>query len=1256
MLGITGEHVGKLNDTDLRTLVMRLCEAELRKCGLPLSAVTAGGDQNAPDGGIDVRVDLADGSGCLDFIPKPHSGFQVKCSDMPSNKIVSEMRPNGHLRWSIRDLISLRGAYVIVSSQGSTTDSALGERKKTMQESVKDSLNSATIHLDFYDRDRLANWARNYPGVSLWLREAINEPLSSWRGYGAWAYRDTENSEYVLDEKARVTSRQLCTQTMTVEQGLNAMREILSRPGGVVRLIGLSGVGKTRLAQALFDKSVGTNALDSSLVAYTDQSHEPTPTPREMLQRIGASGLRTIFVVDNCNPATHRALVEIVRAHQGFSSLISIEYDVADDEPEETQVFELAPASEIVVEKVVRGLTAHISQTDRERIAVFSGGNARIALALASTVRSDESIGNLNETELFKRLFHQRQQSSESLMRAAEACSLVYSFDGESLEEGELAALAELADLSPRELFRQVSELQARDLIQQRSRWRAILPHAIANRLARQSLYRLPTTLISKTFQEKGRERLFTSFTRRLSYLHDCEPARIIAKDQFSSALANPADLDEQGLALFNNMAPIVPDVALETLAEAQMRSGGQFLSPQNPRSTTWATLLRKLAYDPKLFDGAAILLAQLAAGQPENNNLESARRSFSGLFHLYLSGTHASVQQRVTLIRRLFESENADLHLCAIEALDAMLEAWHFSSSHDFSFGAHSRDFGWEPRTEDDVTAWFRASVALARELSGVNSPYRQHARSMLARRFRALWREARIPDDIEATARELNGDSGWPDGWIAVRSTIRFDIGNMETELSGRLRSLEVELRPKDLVQKIRAYVLSRTHHLFDIIEAEGTDHKAASAQISNVVEELGREASVEPSLLSQLLPECLAQGPGQFWQFGRGLALGAKNMGAIWQQFRDVLSTLSENRRDVSLLQGFINGSFDRDPNFANRLLDEAINDLILGPHFPFLQVAITIDEKGVTRLNDSFAAALAPAWTYRVLSFGRAADVISEEDFAQIVNAIGNLTDGFPIAVDLLAMRIYSIKDRKLAVGKEILALGRELLVRGDYHGRDDSLDYHLSEIANACLDGDDGIDAASKVCANIARFLSDYRTSAWCYDALVRALFMRQPAAALNIFLGSQAKLSARVLSEFGGRDESPVNSASPEKLLAWANEDPSGRYHRLGEHIQLINKSAGSADQPVWSPLALHLMENAPNQADVLNAFAARLRPVIWSGTRADALMPYLRLVQQLSSHSSPVIRNWAKTQEELLTRQIEEDRQRIRRVDESFE
>lgn len=58
MLELTSDDIANLTDSDLRALVARLCEAELMRRGLSTSAVTWGGSQDAPDGGIDVRIGL----------------------------------------------------------------------------------------------------------------------------------------------------------------------------------------------------------------------------------------------------------------------------------------------------------------------------------------------------------------------------------------------------------------------------------------------------------------------------------------------------------------------------------------------------------------------------------------------------------------------------------------------------------------------------------------------------------------------------------------------------------------------------------------------------------------------------------------------------------------------------------------------------------------------------------------------------------------------------------------------------------------------------------------------------------------------------------------------------------------------------------------------------------------------------------------------------------------------------------------------
>jgi hypothetical protein len=108
MFEITGDDIAALSDTDLRTLIGLLCEAEMRRRTLPTSAVTWGGNQTAKDGGLDVRVNLPVPTDITGFIPGPQTGFQVKKPDMPRNAILEEMKPNGVLRQVILHLASGR--------------------------------------------------------------------------------------------------------------------------------------------------------------------------------------------------------------------------------------------------------------------------------------------------------------------------------------------------------------------------------------------------------------------------------------------------------------------------------------------------------------------------------------------------------------------------------------------------------------------------------------------------------------------------------------------------------------------------------------------------------------------------------------------------------------------------------------------------------------------------------------------------------------------------------------------------------------------------------------------------------------------------------------------------------------------------------------------------------------------------------------------------------------------------------------------
>ena len=59
-LEITGEQIAELSDSDLRSLIGLLCEADYRVAGLSTSGIRWGGHQNARDGGLDVEYWGAD--------------------------------------------------------------------------------------------------------------------------------------------------------------------------------------------------------------------------------------------------------------------------------------------------------------------------------------------------------------------------------------------------------------------------------------------------------------------------------------------------------------------------------------------------------------------------------------------------------------------------------------------------------------------------------------------------------------------------------------------------------------------------------------------------------------------------------------------------------------------------------------------------------------------------------------------------------------------------------------------------------------------------------------------------------------------------------------------------------------------------------------------------------------------------------------------------------------------------------------------
>ncbi|UKE47063.1 LexA family protein [Xanthomonas cerealis] len=1246
--------INDLTDTDLRALVARLCMAGLADAGLPPTSVIWGGDQRAPDGGIDVRVQAQPSQDLAAPLDRGALGIQVKATRMGSEEIQREMCPGGVLRPSIRDLISARGAYIIVASD-LVADEEYRRRVAAMKAAAASVPRASEAMFDYYDARRLADWSNQYPGVVAWVRSRLGRPLQGWQAFGSWASPAGDATAFFADEKLRVSDPLDRERKLSLVEGLGQVRRTLRSGGHSVRLTGLSGVGKTRFAQALFEESALQEALPEEFAVYTDTAHSPTPSPLAVLDELLVARRRAILIVDNCGPQLHNQLSARCKTSNRVS-LLTIEYDIREELASETDVFHLEAGSDDLIENVIAQRFPHISQVNQHTIARFSDGNSRVAIALAHTMERHDSLAGLNDDELFDRLFWLGKEFNHELRVAAEACSLVYSFDVEDVE-GELAQLASLADLKPLALFRHVSDLEQRGLAQRRSRWRAILPHAVANRLAARALTSIPMRLIEQCLIG-GPERLLKSFSRRLGYLHKSPNALAFVRGWLApdGLLGDLSDLSPLHLDVLENIAPVDPAATLDAIQRAVDGTHGErLLESSSFTRSKLVEIVRLIAFDPALFDACVKLLVRFALAEPKERRSNSTRTVINSLFQIYLSGTHASTEQRAAWVSALIGSEDDDIRAMGIDALSAALECHHLSSHYPFDFGARVRDYGAYPRSID-ARRWIETFIVIAVDTATSGGPMAEVARNELALKFRSLWTLAGALEPLEAATTALL-PGGWERGWLAMRQTLRFDgKKGMHSDSYARLVRLEGLARPATLVGRVKAIVLSS--HSAGVDYSDGESASKGYERADKLASELGELVAIDEETFAQVMPLVVANVQGRQWHFGEGLAAGTPSPEATWAALVAAFESTPVGERSVQVLRGFLHATCERDRGLFNRFLDESMTRSSLIEWVPVLQISAELDDRGCDRMLASMTNPSVPAWVFRYLSFGSVTELVPESRLAEMLERLSIKPSGLEVAIDILHMHIYG---EKKPIGPQLTTCARTLIANVPLTRHDHNLDYALGRLIERFLVGADAQEAAHQILDRIQEAIDDYTISRHDFTETLKALFGVQPVLALDVLIGEEvdrAKGHARRNSLAGGRRSSALLAVPEDALLEWCRAETK-RWAQVAPLVPAFEAQSPDAEMQ-WSGLVKALLSNAPDPVAVAETLIDALIPMSWSGSRADIIRQRLPLLDQLSQLLGPghdgQVAEWKQNITDLMDREARRELEEHRSRDERFE
>lgn len=1033
-----------------------------------------------------------------------------------------------------------------------------------------------------------------------------------------------------------------------LDAALDGIRHLVREGTKAVRVAGLSGIGKTRLVQALFEPG-GTDPLPASEAIYADLGHDPDPSPMAMLTELVARDASATLVVDNCPPDTHQALARHLAKARGRIRLITVEYDVCGDRPEETDFVRVEAEGSGIVEALLRRRCPDLSSGDSRRLADLARGNARLGLALAQAAPETGSLSTFEDGALFERLFWQRGERNDGLARAAEALSLVYSFDVEGEEKpDELSFLGAFVESSRAAMHRHTATLASRGLAQARGRWRAVLPHALAIRLARDALLGLPWRQVADAFAPHPRLR--RSLARRLSYLHDAPEARRIVEywTENGGPLAGPApDMD-----VLEKVCHLIPDTTLTAVDGIVAHTNPQSL--RHDRLHSLIRMIIRIAHDPTMFPRACDSLIALAIAT-KDQHASIANNALEELFGLFLSGTLAQTGGRVAVARRYISSGDPTKSGYGIAMLRSALRTHHFSSMSLSFDDARPDAFGWEP-TGREAVEWFATWLDLAAECAvGGPKSVRKDARKALADHIDGLWR--RVPSlrpRLGEVAMQLHTAEPWAEGRHALSRmaylTNRRGDDCDAVNVDGARRLIE-RMAPTDLASRLRAV----TVRAWDIEEVDGNFEKSFERRAEQL-HELGQELAGHPNILNALSRELLEGQGYSLHSLGTGLAAGSVNHDHTWSILRDAYLINPATVRHDNLLRGFLLGLDDRYPDAAVSIRAECRAVPELRQKYGLFLPNGALPPHEFNHIIEIVAEPATAAWQISDVVW-RAERGLGETERVALLRAILGRPDGPELVINALNMMRHVEGTKHFGWSAEIRLIGREAICallrysRGDMNN---NLDHDMARLLHSCIVTD--VEATTVLDAVSARAVQAYG-SIYDIDETVAGLAEISPIAFLNrTFAYGPPTIDLRC-----GIRAAPLSHIPPAVLVGWCENRRDNMWGQLAWALKPFSgRWHAEAEANALPAHIIAFLNAAPEPVAVLEACARDIELGSSAGSRAAVMENRLLALETLRNHPRPEVQAAVEPilirARDLIVRIREDERREDEERDQRFE
>lgn len=1010
------------------------------------------------------------------------------------------------------------------------------------------------------------------------------------------------------------------------------LKENIINNKGNVRVLGMSGLGKTRLVLEAFKDN-------KEIYWYYDCQTGGFDHLKNRLPEIFREYENYVLVFDNCDKVTSTEIAKLKRTCQGTNPIITIFNGIEEKTDEMYVPLSMQEKYDAVVEEIIKRYAELYEDKDKERIMDFAGGIPMMAQLLMDGLRANRALGDVTDENLMSKILLTEPCSEDRQLMQTLSMFDYIGYKGDLHKEIEyvvknkdITNIAKDDKVLCNDIDALIEKNLKRRIIEQRGRKVGVRPAPIAFYLIGEWLSNCSEDRmfrVVKALQDaECAEALTNAFADQFRNLGFNEKARLMLNQlmgpnsPFSSAEVINTRL---GSRLFRSFAEVNPVAVANTLWNALSPIEVEKLRSmeEGRRNLVWT--LEKLCFEPASFEPAAKLMLRLA--QAENEEIgNNATQEFIRLFPVILPATAVDLYTRLDFLKKQFVIEQNKPML--IRAIKAALHTRDFL----YMGGAEKQGLktltNYQPKTSRELFDYLEGCAKLLMLELTQDSPFLDDCIKVIEDDFNSMmiFGAAKIILPCFDKAAEIKGYD-----WDLMLNNLYLlkvqKVNPLSPSLEDEVDKRIALLTKKDYVS--RFHYVSMKHrwaHNYNFEENLKEDAK----QYEALAEELVRDRLYDVDLLKKLfvLDNIIVEPYGV--KIAEIIPEGEKKVFFI----NAVEALNKEANLGYSIVTQFLRTVEEDFFAEAYSILQEKKEYRAL-----FAAVAVRgyeLKHRYVEQLFQGVEKGAIPVGFFQQYWSNLRMDQLNDETIACLFRRLITLPEGQEMVWWMAGMFTFGPKLQERPKTAKVL---EELAINSDSSDFADIKSDSFWQLVFTLLESEhrEGLAKAinrrilSFMASDAAMYISNYNTER-AYSILLEKYFNDVWPELSDALSGDNVWLSYHLQQMLGDKISNTILSSGilfredhTKALLEWCEKDPKNNAHIL------MSMAPVAGDTPdTFSSVVMELIDRYGEIPSLLDALSSNMGTFAYTGSVLPLYESHINMLKTLLSHPKERVREWA--------------------------